>query len=81
LNFYFIPVNQHQTNALLQSIKMTLGKEPFGLSCKFTTFFSNMRSQGVILCRGVNLGLSKDFIFSKDWKNQRNVVILHHEST
>ena len=27
----------------------------------------------------VNVGLRLDFIFSKDWKNQRFVVILHHE--
>ena len=36
-------------------------------------------AQGFILCHVVNVGLHVDFIFSKDWKNKRFVVILHHE--
>lgn len=52
---------------------------PFGLSCKITTFFSNGRGSGTYIMLFVNVGLRLDFIFSKDWKNQRFVVILHHE--
>lgn len=52
---------------------------PFGLSCKITTFFSNGRGSGSYIMLFVNVGLRLDFIFSKDWKSQRFVVILHHE--
>ena len=52
---------------------------PFGLSCKITTFFLNGRGSGTYIMLFVNVGLRLDFIFSKDWKNQRFVVILHHE--